>query len=216
LPGSYGHTSVNRFHILDDVPFSKRLRFDMENWHAEASTKTDRSVVSYWYARPGGTDFFQPIQPADMVPMDVPPYVVSREPGALEGEELKVVESTGGRTTIQELGSAWSNEKHLWWTDARPHDRLVLAFPSAEGGVHPVIVRLTRANDYAQVQLYVNGHKAGGVIDLYDENTVPTEEIDLGPCDLVQGVNRLTVEIVGANPRAKPAYMFALDYLKLP
>jgi len=215
-PRNYGHTSVNRFHNLDDIPFSKRLRFDMENWHAEASTKTARSAVSYWYARPGGTDFFQPIQPADVVPVDIPPYIVRREPGALEGEELKMVETTGGRTIIQELDSAWSNEKHLWWTGARPQDRLVLAFPSADGGIRPVIVRLTRADDYAQVQLYVNEHKAGGVIDLYDESVVPTEEINLGPCDLVQGENRLTVEIVGGNPRAKPAYMFALDYLKLP
>jgi hypothetical protein len=32
-PGNYGRTSVNRFHILDRIPFTKAFKFDMELWH---------------------------------------------------------------------------------------------------------------------------------------------------------------------------------------
>jgi hypothetical protein len=113
------------------------------------------------------------------------------------------------------MNADWSGEKQLAWTGARPGDKLVLAFPSSEAGVRHVIVRLTRASDYAQVQLYVNDHKAGGAIDLFGTSAEPMNEIDLGPCELVAGENRLTVEIVGANPKAKPAYVFGLDYLKI-
>ena len=91
----------------------------------------------------------------------------------------------------------------------------MLTFNSPEAGVQHVAVRLTRANDYAQVQLYVNDRKTGGGIDLYSENVEPTNEIDLGPCDLIGGANRLAVEIIGANPKAKPEYMFGLDYVKI-
>ncbi|HSW47120.1 MAG TPA: glycoside hydrolase family 172 protein [Phycisphaerae bacterium] len=215
-PGSYGHTSVNRFHIVDDIPFSRQFRFDMEHWHWGETARTMRSAVSYWYARPGGTDFFQSITVADVVPVEVPRYVARREPGAIEGEDLKVLEKTGGRTRAQELMPPWSNEKQLWWTDAQPGDKLVVAFNSIEGGVRRVVVRLTRASDYGQVQLHVNNHQAGGVIDLYSENLEPTDEIVLWPCDLVVGENRLMVEIVGANPKARPGHMFGLDYVKLP
>src|SRR5262245_18735577 len=32
-PGNFGNTSVNRWHILDTIPFENHLRFDMEAWH---------------------------------------------------------------------------------------------------------------------------------------------------------------------------------------
>ena len=36
-PGNYGRTSVNRFHILDRIPFTKDFKFDMELWHWHAT-----------------------------------------------------------------------------------------------------------------------------------------------------------------------------------
>ncbi len=213
-PGTYGHTSVCRFHVLDDIPFTSQFKFDMETWHWNVKARMTRSVVSYWYARPGATDFFKPITPADVVPVQVAAYVPHREPGAIEGEGTKVLDGRG-RAVVQDLGPQWSNEKQRWWTGAAPGDKLVLSFNSPEEGVRRVVVRLTRANDYAQVQLYVNDRKAGGVVDLYSEGVEPTDEIDLGACELVKGENRLTVEILGAHPKAKPEFMFGLDYLKI-
>jgi hypothetical protein len=53
-----GLFSMNRFHILDPIPFSRALRFDFEIWHwSETSIGIDATV--YWYARPGGRDDFR-------------------------------------------------------------------------------------------------------------------------------------------------------------
>ncbi|HMF44485.1 MAG TPA: glycoside hydrolase family 172 protein, partial [Polyangia bacterium] len=53
--GFGGAWSMNRFHVLDPIPFSRSLRFDLEIWHwAETSIGVDATV--YWYARPGGHD----------------------------------------------------------------------------------------------------------------------------------------------------------------
>ena len=49
-----GVYSMNRFHVLDPIPFVRALRFDLEIWHwtVDASIAVDATV--YWYARPGG------------------------------------------------------------------------------------------------------------------------------------------------------------------
>jgi hypothetical protein len=56
--GFAGLWSMNRFHILDPIPFSRALRFDLEIWHwSDTSIGIDATV--YWYARPGGRDDFR-------------------------------------------------------------------------------------------------------------------------------------------------------------
>jgi hypothetical protein len=60
-----GRTSVNRFQILDRIPFTRDFRFDMELWHW-ANCKVNLSAVGYWYALPGSTDNFRPIQADDV------------------------------------------------------------------------------------------------------------------------------------------------------
>jgi hypothetical protein len=110
-------------------------------------------------------------------------------------------------------GGKWQNNDQLWWTDAKPGDKLQLIVPVRQGGRYRVGVVLTKARDYAIVQLYLNGKKAGEPIDLYNPEVVNTPVIPLGVFDLPAGENVLTVEIVGKNPEAIPAYMFGLDYL---
>jgi len=52
--GFSGLWSMNRFHILDPIPFSRALRFDLEIWHWTAETSLPVDATVYWYARPGG------------------------------------------------------------------------------------------------------------------------------------------------------------------
>jgi hypothetical protein len=72
----------------------------------------------------------------------------------------------------------------------------------------------TRANDYGIFQLYLDGQELGGPIDLYNAENV-TKLVSLGERRLSGGQHRLLVEIVGANPAAKPRHMFGLDCVKL-
>ncbi len=98
-PGNYGRTSVNRFHILDRIPFTKDFKFDMELWHWDAKCKVNMAVTAYWYARPGGTDAFKPIRAEDAVVRPMPEWVVPHVAGALEGEKLRIVRVTRHRRT---------------------------------------------------------------------------------------------------------------------
>lgn len=138
--------------------------------------------------------------------------------GAQEGERLKVLNKTAGRTERQEMtgfDGQWSDGRHLWWIEAKPDDKLTLGFDGGTGGKKNVVVALTKAPDYGIVQLYINDQKVGEPVDLYAGGVTPTGPIDLGQIELTQGENKLTAEIVGANDAAAKAYMFGLDYILL-
>ena len=54
--GSFGGLfSMNRFLVLDPVPFKRSLRFDLEIWHW-TDTSIAADAILYWYARPGARD----------------------------------------------------------------------------------------------------------------------------------------------------------------
>jgi hypothetical protein len=53
--GFGGLFSMNRFLVLDPVPFERSLRFDLEIWHW-TDTAIAADAILYWYARPGARD----------------------------------------------------------------------------------------------------------------------------------------------------------------
>lgn len=212
-PGNYGHTAINRWHILDRIPFQKSLRFDMELWHWWEGVVPAMSVVTYWYARPGATASRQVLAVELPPPVLLAPYVAKRVEAALEGEDLRVIEHAG-RVGPQELDGC-SNDQQLWWQDARPGQRLVLGFVPAQKGRYRVYARCVRAPDYAIVRLAVNDQVAIEALDLYAERVSPAQELVLGEFELAAGENRLAIEILGANEKALCKYMFGLDYLRL-
>jgi hypothetical protein len=215
-PGNYGLTSVNRFHVIDKIPFAKQFQFDIEAWHSNANTKVSYNATSYWYARPGGTDFFKPLTRQMLEVIAPPPMAVAANvKGALEGEALKIVRKTATADVQAGYEDLWSQQKQLWWRGAKPGDVLVLAFPVKAAGRHKIIGNFTRAPDYGIMQLSINDQKAGDPIDFYKAGDVGAVRRELGTFELKAGENQFKVEIKGANPKALPRYMFGLDYLLL-
>jgi len=212
-PNNYGHTAVNRWHVLDRIPFEREFRFDMELWHWWEGRVLEMSVATYWYARPGATSNLAVPTADDLRLAKVPEYVASRVKGALEGEEMRVVAKIG-TPGPQDIANC-SNERHLWWRGAKPGDKLVLAFDAAEAGTHRVYGRFVKAHDYGIIRLWLNDKPAGRPIDFYNDGILVTDEILLGEFDLSAGDNRLTAEVIGANGKAVREYMFGLDYVRL-
>lgn len=140
-----------------------------------------------------------------------------RVANSIEGEYL-AKKASRGSARAQDMGSfradKWSNNSQLWWTGARVGDELTLQLPSFAGKAKLEAV-LTRAVDYGIVQLAFDGKPLGEPIDLYDPQVVTTGLLELGEIEAKPGKHTLSVKIVGANPKAKKAYMFALDYLRI-
>lgn len=212
-PGNYGYTSVNRFHVIDRIPFTEAFRFDMEIWHW-ADVKVDYATTSYWYAAPGSTDN-RPAVDAALLRIDEVPEMEGVE-GAIEGELMEVASiSEGGAEPQGGVAWNWSRGRQLWWTGASEGAELVLEFPVETAGLYEVVTILTRARDYGIVTLAINNAEPTPPIDLYNRSVETTPEISLGTHTLDAGANRITIRIVGANPQADPAYMFGIDYVKL-
>ena len=142
-----------------------------------------------------------------------------RVPGAIEGETLKVLVKSAGSAGGQKMGAftkdRWSGADQLWWTGAGPGGRLEVELPVAEAGKYDLEVVLTRARDYGIVQLFLDGEKLGGPIDLYSPEVVTTGVLTFATRELTAGRHKLAAEIVGANPKADKTYMFGLDYVRL-
>lgn len=208
-----GQISVNRWHIMDNVPFQKSFEGTIEKYYAD-DRPTLYTCVAYWYLDKNGKDPYPEYELSERTgyyvglsyPLDIAGIVVLEEPeGSIEAQGMHAFTK-----------DKWSDTDHLWWVAEKPGRKVKLQLMAEKAGKYKLLTRLTKAKDYAIVQFYVNGKKTGEPIDLYHEDgVVATKEICLGKVKLKKGGNVVTVEIVGANPNAVKAYMFGMDYLKI-
>ncbi|MBN2477268.1 MAG: DUF2961 domain-containing protein [Pirellulales bacterium] len=208
-----GHQSLLRWHIADNVPFQGSFEGCIEKYFGN-DRGTLFACVACWYLAPGGSDPLGP-SPVDQrhgycVVPPVPPA---------NGGGFKVLGDYRGAISTQALGPRdehkWAGGDQLWWTGARPGDKIVIILPVKRSGVYQVAATMTKAKDYGIVQFSIDGKKADGPIDLYNPEIVRTEPVPLGVHELNQGDHKITVEIVGANEKAIKGYMFGLDQILL-
>lgn len=208
-PGNMGHSSVMRWQLFDRMPFRSSFRFDLEMWHW-ADVVATYVHTAYWYARPGTTPP-APIARDLLAPMLIePPKPVA---GAIEGESLKVLGSTGGKVQIQGGFGELSGEKQLWWTDPAVGSKLVLLVPVPKAGKYEVVGNFCHAHDYGIHRILVNG-KSARTIDFYSAD-LGWKKTSLGVFNLPRGAVKIEVDCLGSNRAAAPARMFGLDYLLL-
>ena len=141
-------------------------------------------------------------------------------PGALEAESLKIVGKTGGNARSQNMSpfpkDRWSGNDHLWWTGAKPGDRLELEIPVKTAGTYTVELVLTRARDYGVLQLALDKQNLGGPLDCFNSpDVITTGVLTFENVELAAGNHRLKIEILGANPKAVKNYMAGIDYIRL-
>lgn len=213
---SKGHISVNRWQIADQVPFQQSFEGCIEKYYPN-QRPTLYAATAYWYLAPGGKDPYAPV-PLDQRVGYWTNVQTGRVRGALEGERLKILRKTGGQTQEQDLtgfAGRWSDDAHLWWTGAKPGDRLDLALPVPKPGKFKLVMQFTKAPDYGIAQLSLDGRKLGEPMDFYHASVVPSGEVSFGAHELSAGQHTLSVEITGANPAAVPSHMFGLDYVRL-
>ena len=209
--GNRGHQSVLRWHVADNVPFQKSFEGCIEKYYRTEEKGTLYACTVCWYLAPGGVDPYDPVPVEERHDYYVKPPAV--------GGGFRILGAPAGDPHTQKLthykNSKWTNDDHLWWTGAKPGDKLQVALPVKANGRYDVSVFLTKARDYGIVQLSIDGKKIGEPIDLYNPSVVRTEAIALGTVELTKGEHVLGVEILGKNEKAVPSFMFGLDEVVL-
>jgi len=209
-PRNFGYTAVARYHVLDDIPFDERIKFDIEKWDV---ADREYCCTSYWYSVPGATDFFEPIPVEDRRVLPLPePFLVK---GALEGEKLRIARCTGGTTQKQSLQGDFSQGTHLWWLNPPEGSVLELRVPVEKAGRYKITLGLTKSWNYGIHQLMVSGKDVGEALDLCAPTITPLKT-ELGEFELAAGAALIGLRCVGTSPKAKPVnYMAGIDYILL-
>lgn len=135
---------------------------------------------------------------------------------AIEGESLSP-KLSNGTAQPQDMksfrGDKWSGASQLWWTGARPGDKLTLELDVFKP-IESLELVLTRARDYAIVNLLLDGKPVAEAIDLYNPEVITSGMLTFPTPNLKPGKHELTLEIIGANPRAAKSYMVGLDFIR--
>lgn len=197
-PGNANYTSVNRWHIADNIPFQKSYRMTIENYGQDK----DYAAVAYWYQAPGGTHFFSDELPDRELHQPLAEY---RIPGALEGERLEIVGRQMAEVGPQDMGGfngRWSGESHLWLRPKNVGEWVDLALPVKEAGRYEVIVYLTKAIDYGIARFGINGQVIGEPYDAFNDGVVPSGPVSLGSMALPAGRATLRIEVIGKNEKS--------------
>ena len=152
---------------------------------------------------------------------DAPLDAAGKWNGALEGEDLTIVGTPPGNTSMQEMASfhadAWSGGKQLFWSGAKIGDKLELEIKAPQAGEYDVQAVFTMARDFAVVQSLLDDKPLGGVLDLYNfPDVLTTGILTLGRVQLTEGAHRFGIQIKGANPSATAGgNRVGLDAVKL-
>jgi hypothetical protein len=212
-----GRISAYRWHIEDPIPFTRRLTFTIEHGGTNDAPDTDYSSVAFWYQTHPHAPF--PALPSELMP--VAPWVPRKIPGLIEAEDLlAAARVTGGKLQVQDMGfyesrsTSWSNGQHLWWVEAAPGARLTLPLRAPAAGSYELLGVFTRAQDYGNVRLSINGRALSPELTGYSPQVAPTEPISFGRVALRAGVNNLIIEIVGKEPASQGysnGYLVGID-----
>lgn len=139
--------------------------------------------------------------------------------GALEGESLPVIKASAGAAKTQNMASfkagKWSGGSQLFWSGAKPGDRLTLKLSVPSDGTYDLTGALTKARDYAIVELQLDGKTLGHPLDLYSPAVITTGELSFGQRQLTAGDHQLSIAITGANPAAARSHLVGIDYIRL-
>jgi hypothetical protein len=157
-PGNAGHVVNFRWHVIDDVPFDKSLRFDMELWHHSARFPIAYARMAYWYAGPGSSHDFREPRPAELRVPTLPTWTPiaffgSRNSFFLYPEDLVAPEE--GVITVQPEPMC-SRHRVLHWQAAKGSS---ISFPVKieEDGEYGLNLVVRHRPDGATVKVLLDG-----------------------------------------------------------
>jgi hypothetical protein len=212
-----GRISTYRWHIEDPIPFTRRLEFTIEHGGTNDAPGVDYSSVAFWYQTHPHAPF--PPLPAELLPIvPAPPDTIA---GMLEAEAaLAQARATAGTVRLQEMSewevdsTRWSGATQLWWVEARQGARLTLPLRAPRAGTFELVGYFTRATNYGDVRVHVNGRALSPVVRGYSPTVEPSGPISFGRVPLRRGINEVVLEIVGKDPRSQgysDGYLVGVD-----
>ena len=201
---SLNRIAAYRFHVLDAIPFTKSIRFEMEHG-TENAERADYSSTAYWYQREPHKPFTAILPAGLRIPLRT---AVPNK--AIEAEAFTPVSSTM-KYSIENMslyGADWSGNSQLKITAAGAGEKTTMSLPAIEES-YDCALYYTAGPDYGDVDIMYSGKKIGS-IEAFRKTLMPGGKILLK--NLKRENKSLTLEFVvkGKNPLSS-GYALGLD-----
>lgn len=214
-----GYQSLNRWQVIDNVPFQKSFKGYLEKYFPD-HWPTQYAVTTYWYLNKGGED---PIvaTPVDELYGFENPYQVFREVNGIEGEELKIGRNTGGwpnqdAFVHEKIFKEVSGHKILHWDgnpEAENGSELVTTFKIDKAGKYKITARVVTVPDGGKFQLSLNDQVALEALSMKGKvGHGKPEEIELGTFELEQGEQEMKFKWLQTEGYGR---RFLLDFINV-
>ena len=208
-----GRVSAFRWHVLDSIPYRKRLRVTIEDGLRFAATagfkpNADYSSVAFYYQREPHSVRSSIAGYVDTRPISVP-LPPPAQPGTSEAEDLmRGGTISTGEWQPEELGylegPTFSGNGYVAWGGAVVGAEMRLPLPVRASGSYEISACLGRAGDGVVAELQIDGKHVGVVSFFHPGPALPviaTGPLALGAVRLTEGVHELRLKITGTDPR---------------
>jgi hypothetical protein len=218
-PGNRGFVSSFRWHILDSLPFEKRLAFYFELFTHERTPGMSYARMGYHYGRPGMMDDQVAITDEDVRALDLPPDWQPAARGGAWNTTFHAPEDLVAprASTREETGNLWSGGRLLVWEPAAVGDEMSFRIPVAADGRNALILGLALTGNAGVLSVRLDGEQVpfgggGSTIDLHVPYRVLLRQYGSHPLDLPKGEHTLTLRCESLSPTLGPT-AFGIDYL---
>lgn len=223
---SIGYNTFFRTRNLDQIPFNKKLCFDIEmlSW---ISGEVDYATTVFWYGDLNATaEGCTPVEETlrTLLPQPEDPAAYKIADDVIEFEKLKPIAKSDdlflnaqGMLTFPD--GKWSGSKQLICTHGKVGSFLEYEFDSLESRPYEVIVYGTKAPDYGVLGFSINGQKSNVEFDgcsAPEFGVVNSGAIKLGNYIPSDGKICLRIELIGKNEKVRgTGNVFGLDCMLL-
>lgn len=150
------------------------------------------------------------------LPVRVPAFPTLMNVEAEERPAAGAVTVTAGRAGVQamaQFGAGWSGDAQLLWGGGAPRATLTMTVDAPAAGEYALEIYTTRAPDYGDVQVSVNGQAVNSILSGYTPSVVAPIPRQGGRFALRAGPNTVSFLIVGKQA-ASTGYLVGIDRLR--
>ncbi len=211
-----GYTINLRNRLLDKIPFTKGLIFDMELWSWTAAIM-NFAPVTYYYMLPGGTSNIQPdikgvrrsvvTERHDMIPA-ITGF------GKYDFEDLLFQNPSSGKISFSRSANFETYKKsYVNWNQAVPGDSVEIVFYSSGKRAVNITAGLVHGVNCCVNEISLNGVTIGNIDNYSDKPSVM--EYSMGRHNLKKGKNVMKVVLSSSPGNHQQTLSAGFDYLVL-
>lgn len=160
-PANRGFVTNNRWHIIDDLPFKKRISFYMELLSHHRVEGFSYGCIAYHYARPGKMDDHRVVTRHEATKPELPgPWKPLAYRGSANATYFEPEAITDAAHTVEEA-NLWTHGKLFVWKPKQKGDTLTLTLPVKEKGQYEVRLGMAHDARSGKVSAKLNGERFG-------------------------------------------------------